>query len=519
MSRTMIDQLHASALRAPDKPYCFYEGRVTTFGELWARTRRVAGALRRMELAPGQRIAYLGKNSDRLLELIFGAAIARNTCVVLNWRLAMPEWLDVLHDSGATVLCVDFEFVEEARQLADRLGAIARIVCIDLAPLPDDPRVVDYDVLIAAAPMLEPSGIEAEDDFLHLYTSGTTGKPKGVPQTHAMHLSQLAQWESRIGPFPEDDRFLVFMPFFHAAGITYPLFALSYGTQVEIHRAAVPEKILAALASGRISSLVAVPTILAMLLPKLAPGAFPALKRLHYGASGISRELLQRTLDVFHCDLVQIYGTTETTAALTMLTPGEHRRGNGALWASAGKPGDGAALKIVGIEDGRELPAGQTGEILIKSDSVLRAYWRNPAATRDALQEGWYRTGDLGYLDAEGYCYVVDRCKDMIISGGENVYSSEVENLLAQIPALAEFAVVGLPDPHWGEIVTVCVVYRPDAAAPTLEQLQAHLRGQLAGYKVPRRLEVFNALPRNPMGKLQKHVLRAELRQRDTPKQ
>ncbi|MGP8473911.1 AMP-binding protein [Burkholderia sp. PR2] len=516
MTHTMIDRLAAAAQRAPDMPYCSYENRVTTFGELWTRSRRVAGALRQMGMPHGQRVAYLGKNTDRLLEIIFGAAIARNTCVVLNWRLAMPEWRDVLVDSGATVICADFEFVEQARQLADQVGAVTRIVSIDLPEVPDDARVVDYDTIVDRAPTLEPVGIDPDDDFLQLYTSGTTGKPKGVPQTHAMHLSQLTQWESRLGPFPAGDRFLVFMPLFHAAGITYPLFALNYGTQVEIHRAAVPDKILEALASGRISSMVVVPTILATLVPKLKPGAFPALKRVHYGASGISRELLQQTMDVLGCDLVQIYGATETTAALTILTPEDHRLDNGALWSSAGKPGDGAQLKIVGVDDGRELTPGQTGEILIKSNSVLHGYWRNDAATREVLCDGWYRTGDLGYLDARGYCYVVDRFKDMIISGGENIYSSEVENVLAQLPELAEFAVVGMPDPQWGEIVTACVTYRNDAAPLTLEELQSRLRTKLAGYKVPRRLEVFTALPRNPMGKLQKHTLRDEVRKRAT---
>ncbi|WP_052421020.1 AMP-binding protein [Paraburkholderia ferrariae] len=515
MTCTMIDQLASAAQRAPDAPYSFYEDRITTFGELWSRSRRVAGALRQMGIPQGQRVAYLGKNTDRLIEIIFGAAIARNTCVVLNWRLAMPEWRDVLIDSGATVIFADFEFVEHARRLADQVGAVTRIVSIDLSALPDDARVVDYDAMVDSAPTLEPVDIDPEDDFLQLYTSGTTGKPKGVPQTHAMHLSQLAQWESRLGPFPAGERFLVFMPLFHAAGITYPLFAISYGTQVEIHRAPVPERIVEALNSGRISSMVVVPTILAILLPHLKPGAFPALKRLHYGASGISRDLLQKTMDVLKCDLAQIYAATETTAALTILTPDDHRRDNGALWSSAGKPGAGARVRIVSTAGGRDLPPGETGEILIQSGSILRGYWRNEAATREVLVDGWYRTGDLGYVDAEGYCYVVDRFKDMIISGGENVYSSEVENMLAEFPELAEYAIVGVPDPQWGEIVTACVTYKPGAHHLTLEELQSRMRDQLAGYKVPRRLEVFSALPRNPMGKLQKHALRNAIRDRN----
>lgn len=517
MGPTMIDQLAATVKRTPTAPFSHYEGRTVSYAELWDRARRVGGALRAFGLPPGERVAYLGKNTDRLIEIVFGAAMARNTCVVLNWRLALPEWVDIVKDSGATTLFVDHEFVQQGRALADVTGQISRIVTIDLAERPDDERVIDHDWLVSESEPLTPQGVRPDDDFLQLYTSGTTGKPKGVPQTHAMHLSQRVQWESRIGRFPEGDRFLVFMPFFHAAGITYPLFALQYGTEVEIHRAADPARIMEALGSGRISSTVVVPTLLAMLVPKLKPGMFPALKRIHYGAASINRELLLQAMAVFGCDLIQIYAATETTAALTMLSPEDHRRGvtNEKLWASAGKAGKGAQLRVVDSA-GRTLPAGQPGEILVKSASVLQAYWRNEAATRDALRDGWYHTGDLGYLDEEGYCYVVDRVKDMIITGGENVYSSEVENVLAQCAELAEYAVVGAADPFWGEVVTACVVLKPGQSLG-LSQLQERVRAQLAGYKLPRRLEVFTALPRNPMGKLQKHLLRAQVKERPAP--
>ena len=520
MGPTMIDQLAASAQRAPQAVYSHYEGRTTTYGELWERARRVGAALQAMALPAGERVAYLGKNTDRLIEIIFGGAMVQHPCVVLNWRLALPEWVDILADSGATTVFADFEFVQQARELADQGGQIRRIISIDLATLPDDPRVTDHEALVQASEPLNPdrigSQVSPQDHFPQLYTSGTTGRPTGGPQTHAMHLSQRSQWESRIGRFPEGDCFLVFMPFFHAAGITYPLFALQYGTQVEIHRAAEPARILAALRSGRISSTVVVPTLLSMLTPLIQPGMLPALKRIHYGASAIDRGLLLKAMEVFGCDLVQIYAATETTAALTMLSPEDHRRGlvNEKLWSSAGKPGEGAALRIVDAH-GHELPQGQMGEILVQSASVLSGYWRNEAATAEALRDGWYHTGDLGYRDAEGYVYVVDRVKDMIISGGENVYSSEVEQVLADCPELAEYAVVGVPDPHWGEVVTACVVFKPQASLG-LEALQARVRARLAGYKVPRRLEVFSALPRNPMGKLQKHLLRAQVQARTT---
>ena len=515
----MIDALAVQALRQPQAVYSVYEGRTTTYAELWDRARRVGGALQAMGLPAGERVAYLGKNTDRLIEVIFGGAMTRHPCVVLNWRLALPEWVDILRDSGATTVFADAEFVQQALQLADQLAdhghQIGRVIVIDGGVLPNDRRLSDHEVLLQASQPLAATEVQPpigpEDDFLQLYTSGTTGRPKGVPQTQAMHLSQREQWADRIGPFPPGDCCLVFMPCFHAAGISYPLLALQYGTSVEIHRQADPAKIIEALGSGRISTMVMVPTLMAMLVPKMQPGAFPALKRIHYGASSVDRGLLVRTMETFGCDLIQIYAATETTAALTMLNPDDHRRGlqQPQLWSSAGKPAASCQLRIVNPE-GHDLPTGQPGEVLVRSGSVLRGYWRNDAASRDALRGGWYHTGDMGYLDDEGYLFLVDRVKDMIISGGENVYSAEVEQVLADCPELAEYAVVGVPDAQWGELVTACVVLKPGAALD-LETLQARVRERLAGYKVPRRLEVLPALPRNAMGKLQKHLLRAQL--------
>lgn len=515
MAQTMIDVLTAVAARQPHAPYSHYEGRTTRYGELWQQARQVGAGLQAIEATPGTRVAYLGKNTDRLMAIIFGAATVRQTCVVINWRLALPEWADILADSGARTLFVDADFLAQVPALRTRLPQIARVIAIDAVNV-DEHAAIDFDRWVASYPPVAPHAVLPEDDFLQLYTSGTTGKPKGVPQTHAMHLSQHAQWLSRTGPYAADECFLVFMPLFHAAGITYPLFAVHSGTQVEIHRAAEPARILAALGSGRITGMVAVPTLLAMLLPHVKPGQFPALRRIHYGASSVDTTLLRQALHTFNCDFTQIYAATETTAALSILSPEDHRRGldEPRYWTSAGRPGEGAEVRIANAQ-GEPVPTGDVGEIQVRSASVLRGYWRLPEATRDAFCDGWYRTGDVGRFDEEGYLYVVDRVKDMIISGGENVYSGEVENVLAQCPEFAEFAVVGAPDPQWGEVVTACVVFKPGASL-TLDEVQARVRALLAGYKVPRRLECFDSLPRNPMGKLQKHLLRAQVLARQT---
>ena len=506
MTTTMLDALREHAQTRADAPYVHFLGRSTSYGSFWDRTLRTAAVLQSQGVGAGDRVAVLGKNSDRLLEVVFGAAAARATAVILNWRLAPGEWQAIVADSGARLLVADPDFAEAAQALAAHGGL--RLLLTDIPGVPLPQGATALEAAVRAATPLPASLAQPDDDFLQLYTSGTTGKPKGVPQTHRMHLSQRAQFESFTGPWSSDERFLGFMPFFHAAGITFPLFTAGYGTQIEVLRMLEPPAAMEALSSGRITATAAVPTILAMLLPALAPGQVKGLRRIFYGASAIDEGLLRRAIETLGCDFWQVYAATETTSALTMLTPADHRDG-GRLLASCGRPSPLAQVRTVDAQ-GHDVATGSVGEVMVKSDSVLRRYWHNDPATRAVLADGWYRTGDLGRRDAQGYLFLVDRAKDMIITGGENVYPAEVELVLAGVPGVAEQAVVGLPDAHWGEVVTACVVAKPEAKV-TLEAVRDALKPHLAGYKLPKRLEVLTALPRNAMGKVQKHVLRSSL--------
>lgn len=504
MTQTMLDRLQLTATQKPNHVFSSFEGRKTTFSELWLHAKSIAAALKNFQLTETERVLYLGKNSDRLIEIIYGCAAARNTCVVLNWRLTISELIEISQDAKSKIIFTDAEMLPMATKVAQDCG-ISQIIVIDAKDQCAATGGIDYDSLLSDFEPMEPiSSITADDDFLQLYTSGTTGRPKGVPQTHSMHLSQLAQWESTLGPWPEDDCCLVFMPFFHAAGITYPLFAINYGTQVEIHRGADINQISESLLSGSVTTMVAVPTLLSIFATTFAPGQVTSLRTIHYGGSRVSPIVLKEAMRIFACDFVQIYAATETTAALSILGPKDHH--DQALASSCGKPSSLAKIKVIDSNH-NTLPPNEVGEIAIKSESVLKGYWCNEEASKAVLIDGWYHTGDLGKQDENGYLYIVDRLKDMIISGGENVYSAEVENVLAAHPAIFEHSVIGTPDSHFIELVTAIVVLRQGMTL-TLEQLQEFARMKLAGYKIPRKLVFVDALPKNSLGKIQKQQLR-----------
>ncbi|MCW5668702.1 MAG: AMP-binding protein [Hydrogenophaga sp.] len=507
---TMIDALQSAAAEAPDRTFCVFEQRRTIFADFFDRVRRVAAGLQAFGLAKDQRIAFLGKNSDRALEVVYGGAMALHPAAVINWRLALPEWIDIVRDTGSTVLFADGEYLTQALEVTKALPVIRQVIVIDGPAQRPDAPTLDYDTWLEACSPLQTWAISADDDFLQLYTSGTTGRPKGVRLTHANYASLVEQWCVLIGPPPSDENLLIFMPFFHASGITFPILAVRYRTSVEIQRAPDADRIFQALESGRVTAMVMVPTLIGMLVPKASAGAYPKLRRIYYGASTIDAPLLERAMAVFDCEFVQIYGATETTAALTLLSPDDHRRG-GHYITSAGRFCSLSQVHLTSPE-GTRLPPGETGEVWVRSASIMKGYWNNPDATRDAIVDGWYRTGDVGRVDDEGYLYIVDRAKDMIVSGGENVYSAEVENVLAAHPHVKEVAVVASPDAHWGEIVTACIVPHPGHDM-TLEGLREFARERLAGYKLPRRLVLLDALPRNPLGKVLKGTLRTQMKQ------
>jgi fatty-acyl-CoA synthase len=352
--------------------------------------------------------------------------------------------------------------------------------------------------------------VAAEDDVIQLYTSGTTGHPKGVQLTNANYLSIFAcLGGAPIGQYGTDDVVLIAMPFFHVAGVNIGLLSLAQGAYGLVLGETDPAEILRLIGEKKVSYAFLVPALILFVLqhPNAAVTDFSSLKNISYGASPISDEVLLRAKTIFGCEFLQVYGLTETTGGGTFLLPEDHDPARGKL-RSCGKPAPGHRIRVVG-GDGKELPAGEVGEIQIQSGNVMKGYWNKADATAKAIcAERWFSTGDAGFFDDEGYLYIHDRVKDMIVSGGENIYPAEVENAIMGHPGVADVAVIGVPDARWGEAVKAIVVKKP-GLEPDPAGIIAHARERIAGYKLPKSVDFVDALPRNPSGKVLRKDLRA----------
>jgi long-chain acyl-CoA synthetase len=459
-----------------------------TYAELGTRCRRLAGALRALGLTPGDRVGVIGLNSDRYLELYLGVPAAGFVLVPVNSRLAAAEMRAILADAGVSVLFSDADYpgAADVKQVLTMPG--------------------EYEDLIAAADEASLVG-PAENDLAALfYTSGTTGAAKGAMHTHrtlvtsALHF--MATW-----PFDRRTRWLVASPMFHTGGIIGTLATVWAGGTHVIMPRFDPDLALDLIEREAVTHTLLVPTMLAAAAnAQLArPRDVSTLRYLSHGASPISAETLRKARRAFPgAELLHVYGTTEATPITTLL-PHEELILDTPRLRSCGQPATGVEVRIADGE-GNTVPPGTVGDILVRSASVMAGYWQKPEATAEVMRGDWYLTGDLGYRDDESYVYLVDRAKDMIVSGGENVYSTEVEDALACHPAVEEAAVFGVPDPHWGESV-YAVVY---ASQPvTVEELVAHCRQQIAGFKVPRHVELRSEpLPKSAAGKILKRELR-----------
>ncbi|HEY6641977.1 fatty acid--CoA ligase [Povalibacter sp.] len=503
---TLADIPRAYAKTRPHQPALAFEGRVTTFARLDARTNQVAQGLKAAGLQPGSRIAHLGKNSDLYVELLLGAAKAGVVMTPINWRLSPREIQYILDDSNAQLLFVGAEFHAMVPSCAPKMSN-SRVFGLD-QPYESN----GYQEWRDAQSSVDPAfAITPEAPVTQLYTSGTTGNPKGVVLSHRnytslQHATDRFAW-SRWEP---DDVSLAAMPCFHIGGTGWNVMGLYHGALNVIVREFDPTRILDSLNQWPISKMFIVPAALHLLVRQSGVREldFSRLRFMLYGASPMPRELLRESMDVFKCGFVQLYGMTETTGAVTALEPEDHAPADNPRIASAGKPLPGVELAILDAQ-GRRMPTGTVGEIVIRSPTNMKSYWNLPKATAATVTyEGWLRSGDAGYLDADGYLYIYDRVKDMIISGGENIYPAEVENAIFGHPQVADVGVIGVPSDKWGEEVKAIVVSKPGAPQDP-GSIVAWARERIATYKLPKSIDFVETLPRNAAGKILRKELRA----------
>ncbi|HEY2775903.1 MAG TPA: long-chain-fatty-acid--CoA ligase [Candidatus Binatia bacterium] len=502
----LADLTRQQAGRRPDGVAQVFEERTTTFRQLDRHASRIANGLVAFGVEPQARIGYMGLNSDRFFEVVYGCFKANAVLVGVNWRLAAPEIVYVLNDARAEVLFVGAEFLEVVEKIRGELRTVRHIVAIDGAH-GSWPEFASWrDSQSDVDPML---GIAPDDDVLQLYTSGTTGHPKGVQLTNANYIAffELAQ-KAGWADYEAGDSNLVAMPNFHVAGVNMGLVTTGQGARAVIMKQVEPRAVLDFLVRYQINNMFLVPAVIQFLLqvPGVESHDFSSLRHVFYGASPISEDVLLRATKLFNCSFTQLYGLTETVGAGTALDGPSHDPSLGKL-RSCGRAYPGFEIRVLGA-GGQALPPGEVGEIAIKSPTVMKGYWGNPDATATSIVDGWFLTGDAGYFDDDGYLFIHDRVKDMIVSGGENIYPAEVENALMSHPQVADAAVIGVPDKKWGEAVKACVVLETGATLGEGDII-AYCKTRIAAYKCPKSVDFLAALPRNPSGK----ILRRELRE------
>ena len=501
---TLADALRAHARERPNAIVLDYKDRITTYQELDERTSRVANQLLALGQKPGARIAYLGKKCDRFWEVVFGAIKARAAVMSANWRLAPAELQFIISDSECEILMVSREFYPVVEKLRTDLPRLKSVIAMDGG----HPEWPEYETWRDSASAEDPNLESSRDDALmQIYTSGTTGMPKGVPITHASVLWMYANPLPEIDPFKEGDVVLIAMPFFHVSGCGMGLTTISHGAKGVVLPEVEPRELLRLIETKGITHTTLVPAVVLALtqFPETAKIDTSTLKRITYGGSPIPEAVAARAMELLGCDFMQAYGLTETSGGpVTYLPPSDHRPGRGKL-RSCGKAAPGREIRIVD-EKGQAQPVGAVGEIIVRSPCVMPGYWKREEANAEAIdQDGWFHTGDAGYFDEEGYLYIYDRVKEMIVSGGENIYPAEVENALAGHPAVQDVAVIGVPDEKWGEAVKAIVAAKAEVSEA---ELIAYARERIAGYKLPKSIDFIAKVPRNPSGKIMRRDLR-----------
>ena len=501
------DRLAHWAEANPDGEAFTYLGRTWTWSQTDERVRRLAGALKAKGIGRGDVVSFLDKNHPSCVELTMAASTLGAANAIINFRLAGDEVDYAVNDSGAKLLLVGTELMPLIDKIRDQLTNVEHVIEVT----PDGGDGDEYEAMLAAA---EPAGrdpeVTPEDICLVMYSSGTTGHPKGVTLSQANMVAHTLNahegWE-----FDEGDKNMVSMPLFHVGGSSYVLFGIHDGVPSVMTRDPDGASLAGAIMQGANRTFL-VPAVLAQVLQSGddAIKLFGALKTYCYGAAPMPMPLLRAAIKAWpDTDFIQVYGLTELCGVITHLLPEAHRdEAHPERLVSAGQCIPGAEVKVVDPESLDEVGTGEHGELWFRTPQLMKGYLNKPEATAEVITEdGWFRTGDMGKVDAEGFVYVEDRLKDMIISGGENIYSPEIERVLAEHPSVMEVAIIGVPDDRWGETVKAVVSLKPDTEA-TEDELIAYCREHLAHYKCPKSVDIIEALPRNPTGKILKRDLR-----------
>ena len=511
MPLPLIDLLRRQVEKRPEALALRHEEQTLSYRELAERAERFAAALAADGVRPGDRVAFLAKNCLEFFEFLFGTARLGAVGMPLNFRLHPRESIDILNDAEARVLVVGPEHAGQLTEILAGTPSIERGLAIGGSGDLDYSAWRDRD--LPAAPARD-TGPE-DDAVLLLYTSGTTGRPKGVMLSDRNWNGTVRTHEGAYALHPNSVQLFV-LPLFHIGGLLIAVLAVAAGAQTVLLADADPARMIQAAQRYRVTHMSVVPVLLNALLnlletPEFADSDLSALETMLYGATSMPEVVLRRAIErLGEVRFMAGYGMTETAASMTFMLPADHDLSDERVSArlpSVGRPGSESQVRVVDPETLTDLPAGKAGEILLRGPQTTLGYWRLPEETaRALLPGGWFRTGDGGYLDENGYLFLTDRIKDMIVSGGENIYPAEVEHALMALPGVREVAVIGVPDPHWGETPKAVIV--PDAEL-TEDQVIEFCQARMARYKCPTSVSWVDELPRTPSGKVMKHVLRS----------
>lgn len=506
--KVMADVPRFHLRNCPEKTAMVFEGRQTSYRDFDLHTSQLANAMIKEDVAEQKRVAYLDVNTDHFFELLFGCGKANTVMCAVNWRLAPPEVEYIVNDAEAELLFVGERFFGIVEAIKEKLPSVKKVIA--LSGQHSEWESIDSwrDKQSNEDPNIP---VQESDIAIQMYTSGTTGHPKGVQISNAALFASSVDGSDDVewNVWSPEDVSLVAMPCFHVGGSRWGVMGLIPGCLNVIIPEFDPSAVLQIIQEYRVSKIFMVPAAMQFVLamPQARETDYSSIDYILYGASPIPLELLKEAIDVFQCGFVQLYGMTETAGSATFLPPRDHSVEGNERMKSAGKP---LPFVDVCIKDnlGDRLAPREVGEICIKSPSNMSGYWKLPEATDKTMIDGWIHTGDAGYMDEDGYVYVYDRIKDMIVSGGENIYPAEIESVMFGHPAVADVAVIGVPDDKWGESVKGVVVLKEGAEA-TAEEILSFTREKIAGFKIPKSIDFIAELPRNPSGKLLKRELRA----------